>query len=538
MRRFLPALALALLPLSAVAALDFSDISGTYTDGPFDLPESAGISLLTREGVVEGNPDGTFRPRRTLNRAEFVTIIMRLDGTVDHGAAANCFPDVRAFDWFAASVCTAKARGIVSGYPDGTFGPSQPVNYAEALKILTLLFNYDIEPSGGEWYLRYAAAARAHGTALPGTSAYAMALTRGDMARLAAAFLAEDMGELANLRKAEEGMWTSSSSSSSQSSLSSSSSVSSLSSSTSSSSSSLGWEAKSRLLLLGQVTQPVADGTFGSDVDVEVQSAEVRFDRELQSLRGVTIIDANGTPLFSLTRQADDPGLRKIWRGAEDDNRIQIPAGQRVKLGVVLDLKPSSEGGSSEEFVLVQGFYVTLTAKNGESVSVQSDRAVQPPSQTAFARISSVTNTLPQTALVAGKKREIGRFAFNGEVPDGANLFITLLQFHLNAQNVDLANIGLKLADGYETTCSRSTSDQTLLTCALPEDRQDILGSLREVSVQADVAIPPSSGTPSLQVSLTQPGSLVELGDIQWTDESGNFRWVDLPSLPAGPVLR
>ncbi len=538
MRRFLPVLALALLPLSAAAALDFSDISGTYTDGPFDLPEAAGISLLTRQGVVEGNPDGTFRPRRTLNRAEFVTIVMRLDGTVDDGAAANCFPDVRAFDWFAASVCTAKARGIISGYPDGTFGPSKPVNYAEALKILTLLFNYNIEPSGGDWYLRFAAAARARGTALPGSSAYGEALTRGDMARLAAAFLAEDNEELANFRKAEEGLWTPSSSTSSSVSSSSSSSSLSSSSSVSSSSSSTGWEAKSRLLLLGQMTQPVADGTFGSDVDVEVQSAEVRFDRELQSVRGVTIVDAQGTPLFSLTRQADDPGLRKVWRGAEDGDRIQVPAGQRVKMGVVLDLKPSSEGGSSEEFVLVQGFYVTLTAKNGESVSVQSDRAVQPPSQTAFARISSVANTMPATALAAGKKREIGRFAFAGEVPNGANLYITLLQFHLNVQNVDLANIGLKLADGYETTCSRSMSDITLLTCALPEDRQSIMGSLREVSVQADVSIPPSGGTPSLQVSLQQTGSLVDLGDIQWTDESGNFRWVDLPSLPAGPILK
>lgn len=540
MRRFIPLLALALLPLSASAALDFSDISGRYADGPFDPPVSVGISLLTNAGVLEGNPDGTFRPNRTLNRAEFTAIVMRLKGGVEASAAANCFPDVRASDWFSPAVCTAKALGIVSGNPGGTFDPAKPVNYAEALKILTLLFDYDVQPSAGEWYLRFASAARARGTALPGSTAYDHSLTRGEMARLAAGFWAESEGELEDFRKAEAGDWvaSSSSSSSSSSTSSTSSSSSSVSSSSSSSSqSSTGWEVKSRLLLVGQRTQPVADGNFGSDTEVTVQGAEVRFDRELQSLQGVTIVDALGQPLFTLQRQADEPGKRKIWRGTDDGEMLTIAANQKAKLGVVLDLKSPVDGGVSEEFVLVQAFYVTLTStKNGDSAMVQSDKAVQPPSQTAYSRLTSVQNTMPDGALAAGKKREIGRFSFASDVLTDAKLLITSLQFHLAATNVDLANIGLKLADMQETSCSRSSSNPTLLTCSLPEGRQDVVGAMREISVFADVTIPVGS-TPSLQVSLQQPGSLTDLGDIEWTDGVGRFRWVDLPSLPAGPVL-
>ncbi|MBP9750229.1 MAG: S-layer homology domain-containing protein [Candidatus Peribacteraceae bacterium] len=538
MKRLISTLALALLPLTASAALDFSDISGQYEDGPFNLPQSVGISLLTREGVLEGNPDGTFRPSRTLNRAEFTAIVMRLKGGVDAGAAANCFPDVRASDWFSAAVCTAKALGIVAGNPDGTFRPANPVNYAEALKMMTLLFDYDVQPSGGEWYLRYASAARARGTTLPGSTAYDHSLTRGEMARLAAGFWAESEGELDDYRDAEAGDWTPpSSSSSSSTSSSSSSSSSSVSSSSSSSSSSTGWEAKSRLLLLGQMTQPVAEGNFGSDTEVRVQGAEVRFDRELTSVQGVTIVDALGQPLFTLQRQADEPGKRKIWRGTDDGEMLTVAANQKAKLGVVLDLKPADNGGVSEEFVLVQAFYVTITSTtNGDSAMVQSDKPVQPPSQTAFARITSVQNTMPDGALAAGKKREIGRFAFAGESLPDAELSITSLQLHLATANVDLANIGLKLADNQETSCSRSSSNPTLLTCPLPEGRQDVVGSMREVSVFADITIPVGS-TPSLQVSLTLPGSLTDLGDIEWTDGVGHFRWVDLPSLPAGPWL-
>jgi hypothetical protein len=413
------------------------------------------------------------------------------------------------------------------------------VNYAEAVKILTLLFDYDVQPSAGEWYLRYASAARARGTMLPGSTGYDHSLTRGEMARLAAGFYAESQGELDSFRDAEAGEWTSSSSSSWSSSTSSSSSSSSSvsSSSSSSSQSSVGWEAKSRLLLVGQRTQPVADGNFGSDTEVKVQGAEVRFDRELTSLQGVTIVDEQGQPLFTLQRQADEPGKRKVWRGTDDGEMLTIPANQKAKLGVVLDLKGAGDGGVSEEFVLVQAFYVTLTStKNGDSAMVQSDKQVQPPSQTAFARISAVQNTMLSGALVAGKKREIGRFSFAGEMLPDATLSITSLQLHLAAANVDLANIGLKLADMQETSCSRSYSDPTLLTCPLPEGRQDVLGAMREISVFADVTIPVGA-TPSLQVSLQQPGSLTDLGDIQWTDGVGDFRWIDLPSLPAGPVL-
>ncbi len=542
MKRLISTVVLALMPLTAGAALDFSDISGQYEDGPFSTPESVGISLLTREGVLEGNPDGTFRPNRTLNRAEFTTIVMRLKGGVDAGAAANCFPDVRASDWFSAAVCTAKALGVVSGNPDGTFRPASPVNYAEALKMLTLLFSYDVQPSVGEWYLRYASAARARGTTLPGSTSYDHALTRGEMARLAAGFEAESRGELDAFRAAENNEWTTSSSSSTSSETSSSSSSSSLSSSStssssSSSSSSVSWEAKSRLLLVGQKTQPVAEGNFGSDTEVRLQGAEVRFDRELNGLQGVTIVDEKGQPLFTLQRQAEEPGKRRIWRGTEDGEMLTIAANQKAKLGVVLDLKAAGDGGVSEEFVLVQAFYATITrTSNGETMMVQSDRPVQPPSQTALARLTEVRSTMPDTPLTAGKKREIGRFSFAGEMLPDAELFITSLQLHLATTNVDLANIGLKLADTQETSCSRSSSNPTLLTCPLPEGRQDILGSMREISVVADVSIPVGTA-PSLQVSFQQPGSLVDLGDIEWTDGVGHFRWIDLPSLPTGPVL-
>jgi hypothetical protein len=103
----LPSLTLSLfvLPLGVAA----------YTDGPFRLPEAAGITFLTERGVVQGNPDGTFRPGRTLNRAELLTIIHRLlarDTEPLIAPPTPCFSDVASSAWYAPVVCWAQAQGI------------------------------------------------------------------------------------------------------------------------------------------------------------------------------------------------------------------------------------------------------------------------------------------------------------------------------------------------------------------------------------------------------------------------------------------
>src|SRR3989344_5773826 len=113
-----------LLPLQ-VAALEFHNLSLLYTDAPFIPAESAGISLLTSINAVEGYPDGTFGPKRTLNRAEFLKIAMASYPKIRVSASDkdDCFPDVHKDDWFASYVCLAKRRGMIAGYPDGMFKP-------------------------------------------------------------------------------------------------------------------------------------------------------------------------------------------------------------------------------------------------------------------------------------------------------------------------------------------------------------------------------------------------------------------------------
>jgi hypothetical protein len=86
--------------------------------------------------VIDGYADGTFKPLNNINRAELIKLLMSGAGVTVDAALKDCFPDVGGDAWFVPWVCTAKQKGWVNGYPDGTFKPESFVNKAEAAKIV------------------------------------------------------------------------------------------------------------------------------------------------------------------------------------------------------------------------------------------------------------------------------------------------------------------------------------------------------------------------------------------------------------------
>lgn len=114
------------------------------------------VDYLKVRDVIGGYPDGTFRPRETINRAELLKIIFK--GKSDTTPSRRrCFTDVNPRAWYAPYVCAAKQRGIVSGYENGSFKPENPVNMAEAMKMVLNAYGRNISDAAGEaWYAPYA----------------------------------------------------------------------------------------------------------------------------------------------------------------------------------------------------------------------------------------------------------------------------------------------------------------------------------------------------------------------------------------------
>ncbi len=104
-----------------------SDVIGTRYE--------AAVRSLYEQGIVSGYPDGKFKPNLLVNRAEFVALVMASMKINASPVLKNCFTDVTD-QWFAPSVCYAKLRGWVSGYPDGMFRPTRFVNKVEAFAVM------------------------------------------------------------------------------------------------------------------------------------------------------------------------------------------------------------------------------------------------------------------------------------------------------------------------------------------------------------------------------------------------------------------
>lgn len=119
-------------------------MAASFADVPENSEHYAAIEYLKAKGVVSGYPDGTFQPEKNINRAETLKILLLGTGTTLESTQNIVFPDVQAGDWFYTYVRKAFELKIVEGYPDGNFKPENTINLAESLKVILLSFKAEL----------------------------------------------------------------------------------------------------------------------------------------------------------------------------------------------------------------------------------------------------------------------------------------------------------------------------------------------------------------------------------------------------------
>lgn len=97
------------------------------------------IAHLEDEGIMKGYEDGTFKPRNKITRAEFATIISRLNKLTESELIE--FKDLDYDHWATTDIMKVATAGIMEGYPDGTFGHKKNVTRAEAATIINRSLN-------------------------------------------------------------------------------------------------------------------------------------------------------------------------------------------------------------------------------------------------------------------------------------------------------------------------------------------------------------------------------------------------------------
>ena len=98
---------------------------------------NAVINAVVKAGYMKGYPDGSFKPDKPITRAEFATMLSHF---MSAKTASNPFTDTNG-NWAQEAIDKAYAQGIIKGYEDNTFRPAADVSRAEAVAMVNRTFN-------------------------------------------------------------------------------------------------------------------------------------------------------------------------------------------------------------------------------------------------------------------------------------------------------------------------------------------------------------------------------------------------------------
>jgi hypothetical protein len=112
----------------------FYDVQAGYWAQPF-------IQELAQRGVIQGFPDGSFRPEAPVTRAQFAAMLRQAFDRPTVRQPIN-FVDVPSNYWGLDAIREAYATGFLAGYPGNVFNPEQNIPRAQVLVSLSSGLGY------------------------------------------------------------------------------------------------------------------------------------------------------------------------------------------------------------------------------------------------------------------------------------------------------------------------------------------------------------------------------------------------------------
>lgn len=118
-------------------------ITKSFSDVPDDAWYATAVKTLASLGMMDGYPDGTFRPDEPITRAEFATVGLAF--AYDPFDADCSYYDVSASAWYHTYVAQATTYGWIGGYPDNTFRPGNNITRVEVCVIVNNMLGRDAD---------------------------------------------------------------------------------------------------------------------------------------------------------------------------------------------------------------------------------------------------------------------------------------------------------------------------------------------------------------------------------------------------------
>lgn len=206
---FLTAIFIAVVVFGTTVAVDnafaeknpgrlFSDVAADNANGLY-------IRYAVERGILQGFPDGSFKPGEGLTRAQAAVVIVKAASlTIDDGQSP--FPDVSADHWAAPYIKAAANAGYIKGFPDGSYRPDAILTRAQGIALLMQICTHNDraelpvleDMNQNHWAaepMAVALAAEMIGLSADGKNVYPDAeFSRGSLARALVVLLTGDSG--------------------------------------------------------------------------------------------------------------------------------------------------------------------------------------------------------------------------------------------------------------------------------------------------------------------------------------------------------
>lgn len=109
----------------------------------FALEEEDAAKDLSKYGIMSGFPDGSFGLDQTITRGQITKMIVTALGFEDMDMGRSVFADVPDTHWAKNHINYAQFERIVGGFADGTFKPDESVTTFQAIKMVVCMMSYD-----------------------------------------------------------------------------------------------------------------------------------------------------------------------------------------------------------------------------------------------------------------------------------------------------------------------------------------------------------------------------------------------------------
>ncbi|WP_414544731.1 S-layer homology domain-containing protein [Nostoc sp. CCY0012] len=124
----------------------------TFYDVPSNYWAAQFIQQLSQRGVIAGFPDGSFRPEEPVTRAQFAAMINNAFQKAPQRQAVN-FVDVPSNFWAANAIRQSYTIGFLAGYPGNRFEPNQNIPRQQVL--VSLANGLEYSPTNTQTTLQY-----------------------------------------------------------------------------------------------------------------------------------------------------------------------------------------------------------------------------------------------------------------------------------------------------------------------------------------------------------------------------------------------